>query len=312
MIHVRVVSPARSTRALLAHLQRDPAVVHLAELGSAATSNPQGDLLQFDVLNGGANGVLDVLEAHGVVDEGAVAVEDVVLARSTASSDAAARMPRFSELTPIWELVDARVRGLGRYPPSWFGLLTIAGVIGAVGILTNSQILIVAAMVVGPEYSAIIAVARGATLRDQTMVARGTRALFVGFAMAVVVAGAFAAAIRASGRTPHAFAIGIRPVSHLINTPDLFSVVVAVLAGIVGVIAITESKASTLIGVFVSVTTIPAAADVGVSISYGAWREALGSLFQLLLNVAILVGVGALGFVIQRRLWSRVRESAGG
>jgi hypothetical protein len=33
---------------------------------------------------------------------------------------------------------------------SWFALLVIAGLIGAVGILANSQILIVGAMVVGP------------------------------------------------------------------------------------------------------------------------------------------------------------------
>ena len=40
-------------------------------------------------------------------------------------------------------------------------LLTIAGLIAAVGIFTNSQILIVGAMVVGPEYAAIISVALG-------------------------------------------------------------------------------------------------------------------------------------------------------
>ena len=78
----------------------------------------------------------------------------------------------------------------------------------------------------------------------------------------------------AAGVTPHTFELEIRPVSDLINTPNVFSVMVAVLAGIVGILSLTESRASTLIGVFISVTTIPAAADIGLSISYASWKEA--------------------------------------
>ena len=52
------------------------------------------------------------------------------------------RQSRFQAIAPVWELVDARTRSDGRYPPSWFGLLVIAGVIGAIGIRINSQILI--------------------------------------------------------------------------------------------------------------------------------------------------------------------------
>ena len=66
----------------------------------------------------------------------------------------------------MWELVEANIRAGGQYPPSFFSLLVIAGLIGAVGILTNSQILIVAAMVVGPEYGAIMATALGIDKRD--------------------------------------------------------------------------------------------------------------------------------------------------
>jgi uncharacterized membrane protein len=49
----------------------------------------------------------------------------------------------------------------------------------------------------------------------------------------------------------------VRPVADFINSPSLFSIVVAVLAGVVGVVSLTESRANALIGVFISVTTIP-------------------------------------------------------
>ena len=86
---------------------------------------------------------------------------------------------------------------------------------------------------------------------------------------------------------------------------------VAVLAGIVGVVSLTEARANALIGVFISVTTIPAAASIGVSIAYGSWSEARGSLFQLLLNVALLIGVGAAGLRAQRAIWRRAPRPGG-
>jgi len=111
--------------------------------------------------------------------------------------------------------------------------------------------------------------------------------------------------IRAVELQPRAFEAGIRPVSDLIDSPNAFSVIVAVLAGIVGVVSLTEARASTLIGVFVSVATIPAAADMGLSIAFGEWSEARGAFLQLLVNVVILIAVGALGLAAQRRIWGR-------
>ena len=102
----------------------------------------------------------------------------------------------------------------------------------------------------------------------------------------------------------------MRPVSSLIDKPNLFSVVVAVLAGIVGVVSLTESRASALIGVFISVTTIPAAADIALSTAYASWAEAWGSTLQLLLNVVVLIAIGALGLRLQRIMW-RPRSRAG-
>ena len=55
---------------------------------------------------------------------------------------------------------------------------------------------------------------------------------------------------------------------------------------------------------FISVTTIPAAAAVGVSLAYASWREAAGWVLQLLLNVVLLILVGAAGLAAQRRIWT--------
>ena len=203
-------------------------------------------------------------------------IEDVGTELSDRATEAEARTPRAVRYTPVWEQAEARIRAGGHYPPSWFILLTIAGLIAAVGIFTNSQILIVGAMVVGPEYSAIIAVALGINTRDRPRIRSGAAALFFGFLAAIVVTLAFSVVVRALGLEPDAYRLGVRPVSNLIDTPDVFSVVVATLAGIVGVVSLVEARTGALIGVFISVTTIPAAADVGVSTASGTGARRRG------------------------------------
>jgi uncharacterized hydrophobic protein (TIGR00271 family) len=304
LIHIRAVSPTDVTPRLLESLSANDGVVNLVVLEGVA-HNPDGDSLQFDVITAEANRVVDDLRRFELDVRGSIVIENVDTSISELAAQAERREPNKANFSPIWEEAEARIRERGTYRPSWFVLLAIAGIIGAVGILTNSQILIVGAMVVGPEYGAMISVALGIDKRDSVPIKRGLNALIFGFLLAIVVTLVFSLVIRAFALQPRAFEVGIRPVSDLIDSPNAFSVIVAVLAGIVGVVSLTEARASTLIGVFVSVTTIPAAADVGLSIAFGEWSEAGGAFFQLLMNVLILIVVGALGLATQRRIWGR-------
>jgi uncharacterized hydrophobic protein (TIGR00271 family) len=302
MLRVRVVSPPGSTERLVERLSAEPGVRNLVVLPGAAR-HPDGDVLQFELLTQFANPVLRELRAR--VRDGGVIIENVHAAMIGPASAPAERTAGHAEVAPVWELVDSTIRAGGVYPPSFFILLVIAALIGAVGILTDSQILIVAAMVVGPEYGAIMATALGLNSKDRPAVRDGLSALVAGFALAALVTLLFGLAVRGSGHTPRLYEEGLRPVSDFINSPDAFSVIVAVLAGVVGVVSLTESRANALIGVFISVTTIPAAADVGVAAAYGSWPEAGGSAVQLLLNVALLLVVGVAGLRLQRAIWRR-------
>jgi uncharacterized hydrophobic protein (TIGR00271 family) len=302
MLHVRVVSRPHVTGPLTERLTADPGVANLVVHPGAAI-HPDGDAVQFDLATGSANPVLDVLRDLGLHRDSSVIIEAVDAAIADPATHPAWHHFYHGERAPIWELVEARIRDDAQYAPSFFLLLVLAGLIGACGILTNSPILIVGAMVVGPEYTAIISVALGLDQRDWRPVRRGLLVLLAGFALAVVVTGVFALCIRWAGHAPEAYLKGIKPVSDLINSPNLYSVVVAVLAAIAGVVAVALSRTGTLVGVFISVTTIPAAADIGVSAAFGSWREVRGSALQLLLNVGLLIIVGALALRLQRRLW---------
>ena len=306
--HVRLVSAPDRTTELVEALAADTGVANLIVLPGAAHGSAS-DAVQFDVRPRSANAVFGYLQAFDHNGGGTVAIEYV-----DATLGERAKAPEHflvqHDVVPVWDVIEARIRSDAVYAPSFYILLAIAGLIGAVGILTNSQILIVGAMVVGPEYNAIMGMALGLDKRIRRPVIRGGLVLLAGFSAAIILTFLFALAIRWSGHTPKLYSIGVRPVSDLINDPNLFSVIVAVLAGIVGVVSLTEARAGALIGVFISVTTIPAAADVGLSLGYESWSEARGSAFQLLLNVTVLIVIGALGLRAQRIIWGS-RERAG-
>ncbi len=262
------------------------------------------------MINAKANGVLSDLRARGVDRRGSIILDDIGAAISDRATTAEDHAPRRLSQPPILEEAEARIHAGGRYPPSWFVRLAIAALIAAVGIFTNSQILVVGAMVVGPEYAAIISVALALIKRDGRRIRAGADALIVGFSTAIFLTLVFSVVVRAFGWESEAFSHGVRPVSDLIDSPNVFSVVVATLAGIVGVVSLVEARTGALIGVFISVTTIPAAADIGVSIAFQNWSEARGSVIQLLLNVAILIVVGAVGLVVQLGFLRRVDRRA--
>ena len=308
--HVRLVSPPDQTERLVGLLADNSGVSNLVVLPGTAR-RPAGDAVQFDLRSQAANSVFRQLEAFPVDHGGAVAIEQVDATLGEKTARAAEHFLVQRDAAPVWEIVEAKIRADAVYPPSFYILLIIAGLIAAVGILTNSQILVVGAMVVGPEYNAIMGVALGIDKRSMRPVMRGTLALLAGFSAVIVITLLFGLIMRWSGHTPELYSAGVRPVSDLINSPNLFSLIVAVLAGIVGVVSLTQARAGALIGVFISVTTIPAAADLALSLAHASWNEAKGSAYQLVLNVTVLIVVGALTLRLQRIIW-RAREKTAG
>jgi len=73
--------------------------------------------------------------------------------------------------------------------------------------------------------------------------------------------------------------------------------VVAILAGIVGMLSLTEGRSGALIGVLVSVTTIPAIGNVGAA--FGSWDAVGGAGLQLGENMAGLVVPGVVTLKLQ-------------
>jgi uncharacterized hydrophobic protein (TIGR00271 family) len=302
MYRIRLASPTDGTHHILEVLGASSGAVNVSVLNGSGRF-PDGDVIECYLQPEIADEVIHELRELGPSRRGPIVVEKVETAVIRSRQEI---RPKVSdrEIAPVWEVVDATIRANASYPVSFYLLLVAAGLIAATGILTNSQILVVGAMVVGPEYNAILGAALGITEHSRRPVRRAFVALGVGFGLAVMASLVFSLIIRGIGQTPRDYLLGFRPVSDLISQPNLFSVVVAVLAGLVGVVSILQSRANALIGVFISVTTIPAAAAMGLSAAFGQWHEAAGATEQLLLNVIILLVAGVVALVVQRRFWT--------
>jgi Domain of unknown function (DUF389) len=73
---------------------------------------------------------------------------------------------------------------------------------------------------------------------------------------------------------------------------------------------LAEAAYRVLRAVLISITTIPAAANVGVAAAYGDWSEMTGALLQLVVNLTCIVVAVVVTLLFQRRLYRRRRRLA--
>ena len=100
-----------------------------------------------------------------------------------------------------------------------------------------------------------------------------------------------------------------------LTTVNNETIAVALVAGVAGMLAL-ETRASAAVGVAVSVTTIPAAAYLGVAGGVGEIGTAIGALGVLGMNV-LMMALGASGTLavqraLNRRAAARRRQRATG
>lgn len=307
MLHLRLIVPDHSLTRVQALLQADPAVTNVIVVRDAALE-PRGHLLMCDVARESASLVLQGLRASGIVTEGSIALETVDVSLSSAADAAEEEAPGHPSDAVVWEEVQSRTSEESELSFTFLAFMCIAAVIAAVGILTDSQIAIVGAMVVGPEFGPIAALCVAAVRRDMTNARRSAFALLVGFPMAIAASFLFTFAARAFGLVETTARGVSHPLTDFISEPNAFSFVIAFAAGVAGTLSLTSAKSGALIGVLISVTTIPAAANVGLAAAVTDWSEMRGAAAQLAVNLLALLFAGVSTLSLQRLFWRRAHN----
>ncbi len=197
----------------------------------------------------------------------------------------------------MWEELIARTGDDSRLTFTYLAFLTLVCLIAVVGVVTDSPITVVGAMVVGPEFAPLAALAVGLVLRRGDLLRRAALALGVGFPMAMLIAAAGVLLSEWTGLIDVGVVGSLKQVDFIYQVGP-FSLILAMLASAAGMLSLTSAKSAALIGVFISVTTVPAAAFAALAVTTGAWRTALESTVQLLVN---LVGIAFAGVLVLLR-----------
>jgi len=302
MVHLRIVAPEGTADAAVELLERSPSVCNVIVLEGAARK-PNGDLILCDVAREDASVIVDDLRELEIPKCGSITMELIDTQISDAAKRAELHAPGLASDAVIWEDVESRTEDMTELSLTFLAFMVLAMLIAAVGIFLDQPILIIGAMVVGPEFGPLAGLSVAFVEKRRDLVRRSLTALAAGFPTGIVVTTLVTLLLEAVGLVPSEFDPTGHELTNFISQPDFFSFLVALVAGVAGVLSLTSAKSGALIGVLISVTTIPAAANIGVAAALGAEAEAGGAGLQLGLNLVaiVLAGVGTL--YLQRRFY---------
>lgn len=305
MLHLRVIAPVDLRDDVLAVLQRQVGVTHLV-VHQGAALDPPGDEISADIARECANDVIDGLKALDLHHQGAITLDLV----DTVVSTAAYRAEKEADGDPgdaiVWEELSARTREESTLNITFLLFLCLACMIAAVGVVTDSPVTVVGAMVVGPEFGPLAALAVALVRRRLDLARRASLALLVGFPVAMAATAAFVLGGEALGWIKLGSTRQLTDVDFIFQVGPL-SLVVALLAGAAGMLSLVSAKSAALVGVFISVTTVPAAGFAVVAASVGEWDVAVESAAQLAINLVGITVAGVLVLAMRRRHETRRR-----
>jgi uncharacterized hydrophobic protein (TIGR00271 family) len=302
IIHLRIVAPDEVAHQALELLTASPAVLNVVHLHGAATK-PDGDVILCDVAKEEASVVLADLKELDIPRVGSIAVEHVDTSLSDAAVAAEEAAPGLPSDAVVWEEVESRASEETELSVSFVLFMIGAMQIAAVGIVLDQPILIVGAMVVGPEFGPLAGISVALVHLQPMLARRSLIALLVGFPIGVLGALLTTWTFMKTGAFPDDFQTGDHPLTSFITEPDFLSFFVAFVGGSVGVLSLTSAKSGALVGVLISITTIPAAANIGVAAAYGRMGDAAGAAGQLAINLSGIVAAGVITLYIQRRYY---------
>jgi uncharacterized hydrophobic protein (TIGR00271 family) len=206
--------------------------------------------------------------------------------------------PAWEEGALAWSELAMASRQYARAVPLYLAFMACAGVIADFGVLTRSSILVVGAMALSPDLLPLCATCVGLVGRRPRLAGRAFTALVAGLAVAGLAAFVVTALLRVGGYPPAHGSLGDGGLG-VLPTVNVATLVVAAVAGIAGVLAF-RTRSSVVVGVAISITTIPAAAFIGAALAVGDVAGLRGSLAVLGANVGLILITGTATLALQR------------
>lgn len=294
MLQLRVFGAATAMADVAERLQEMPGSRHVIRTGGG---EGEAAAVMADLADDAVDRALDQVNRMGVP------TDDVILVRLDSIGPSVAQRPLASVVwADLLSQAGVNARPFARYVV----FMAIAGVIAAFGVIYANVTLIVGAMAISPDTLPITAAATAMVLLRWRLAVRAVIALLIGLGTACLVGGVMTLALNQLGLLRAGFEVGSSFLQGL-STVNISTPIVAFAAGVAGILAL-ETRASSAVGVAISVTTIPASAYLGVAAGVGEVDKAAGALLVLGVNVVMLLAGGASTLLLQRALGRSVER----
>lgn len=291
--------PADDAQRLCGELQKLETVVGLS-LSKNVSLKPPGDLVTVDVLNKGADDVLELVRRAAEKHEVSVTTHE-------AASFIDPKQNRVVENDfdeAIWEEMETGLRHQGRVTWNFVLLMALGGAISAVGLVsdpTPQAIAFAASGIVAPGFEPLAKIPLGIVLKRRRVALRGLIASFVGYAVLIASAGLTTWILLQTNSIELAELVENPEIKNIAH-PKLKELIVSGAGALAGVIIISAYRRSVLAGALIALILIPAAASAGAGIAAGDWKIVGNGFERLSFDVLFVVAAGLLVFWLKQIL----------
>ena len=278
-------------------------------------SRRDGTVAYVPVPTGAVDVVLDRLYDAGLDEDTYTVVADVD--RAT--------VPNVAELTDRYvegprgergaSNVEIRERAADLEPDTatYVSFAVLSAIVAVGGLLLDSAIVIVGAMVIAPFAGSTLSASVGAVISDREMIVDSATSQAVGLVVAYVGAVAMSAALQWTGFVPSILVVSRVDQVSAFLTPNLLTLAIAIAAGFAGALALATDLPVSIAGVAVAAAIVPAAATAGIGTVWGQPLVVLGAVVLLsvnivFINLAAYVALVSLGY--RSSVVRNVREHA--
>ncbi|MFC4439538.1 MULTISPECIES: TIGR00341 family protein [Natrialbaceae] len=244
-------------------------------------------VVRFPIPTRAVEPVLDRLRRAGLSDDASVVV---INAETVISEEFATLRDQYSQggkkgSRTSRQVLRTKADELTPPFPIYTAMLLISAVVATAGLLADSPAVVIGAMVIAPLIGPALAANVGIVTGDDRLKSTGFTYQVVGVTIVIVASIGLATLARLAGLEPAGVDIVVATELQERVAPNLFSLAVALGAGIAGILSLTRGFSEAIVGVMIAAALIPPSAAVGITVAWGMYGAAIGATILVIVNV---------------------------
>jgi len=255
-------------------------------MSDETSSERFSDVVRFPLPNRSVEPTLDKLAQADIPDSRVI----VINAETVISEEFGAVREQYSQGGAKGERTSRQVlrAKAEEFTPSlsiYIIMLLISAAVATAGLLSDSPAVVVGSMVIAPLLGPALAASIGIVTGDDALRSEGFRYQALGVGVVIGASIGLGLLARLAGLEPSGVDIVLVAELEERVSPTLFSVLVALGAGIAGILSLTRGFSEAIVGVMIAAALIPPSAAVGITAAWGMSGATLGAFILVIVNL---------------------------